>query len=566
MKKFTKVLGVLLIIMSIVMSFCMTKKVRAEGEAVVTINFLDNKGNVLDFSDYSKIGTYYILDANGYGIANIPYSYEWSNGSQGSGVSDSNGKINITPADTSASNNVVIKVDNSSGVAPWLGYTDLSDSDYYKVEQDGGRMAEWYMYVFYGYVALGNSTSATLNYYYGYDITKPGVININFKDYATDESISFDQYDAMGDIKIFSDAPNLPYTYEWSDGTTGSGTIDSNGIVSISSRPQGASTSLKITVDDVIYRSRLYVSNVDDKVIDKVNVNGQKHSSDNNYMFFADTEINIDYYTHEYSKSGEINIHFKHLDGTDWVLNKNTSIYEIIRLFRAAQSDNRLLGLTYTIDFGNGYTLTGRNENLYRDLESAPLDKFEGCKDIKITINMDEDVLVRTKLDRYVFGKLEVNGQVVEPDEWYATKDITIGNNGSVDITVYYSVVADSTIGMYSYDGSLTADDLKLKYLPRFNAMEQTNADIEDYMYWTVEGDDTKHYYDSMTQSLDYLYIVSSNLNQPFTIHNIPRQERYAWHNADGSFPCYSDFLLKINRRRKCSNNRRPRCYKRKTR
>lgn len=548
MKRFTKAMFAIIVIAMITLIACIPKITKAEGEneSTYTVNFFDKNGNAIEFADYSKAGEYYLYSTDNYPLEDIPYTYEWSNGDRGTGHTDSDGKLVVAPTSTTGSSNLTIKIVDLPVDYAYLYSIGKLPSDYYNVVINNQTPMIYYDQ-FYGGSYITPTSSVVEDCYYGYDNTAPGVINISFKDYVTDENISFDQYDAIGQIKVGSNAQNLPYTYEWSDGTTGSGTTDSTGTINILSYPTEAITSLKVTVNDIQYRSRLSISNVNDNVIDKVNVNGQRYSSDKSYMFFADTELNVDYYTHEYSKSGEINIHFKHLDGTDWILSSNTSIHEIIRLYKAAQSDNRLQGFTYSIDFGNGYTLTGRNEKLYSDLESAPLDKFEGCKDIKITINMDENALVRTKLDKYIFGKLEVNGEVVEPGDWFATKDVSLNENGKVDITVYYSVVDDARIGVYSYDGTLTDEILNLKYLPRFNALEHTNSDIDDYMYWIVEGDDTKHYYDEMTQNYDYLFIISSKLNQPFTIHNIPRQERYGWHNADGSFACYSDFLLKNN-------------------
>ena len=78
MKKFTKVIMVIMIVALLLTTIIMprtTKAADGDNEAIVTINFLDKDGCPLNFADYDKIRAYYLYDYSGYPADGVNYTY-----------------------------------------------------------------------------------------------------------------------------------------------------------------------------------------------------------------------------------------------------------------------------------------------------------------------------------------------------------------------------------------------------------------------------------------------------------------------------------------------------------
>ena len=334
-------------------------------------------------------------------------------------------------------------------------------------------------------------------------------LEINFKN-QDGSNWDFDYYGNFSPIRIttsYEEGYLIPYdeveyTYTWSNGNTGSGTatMGNNGAVNLNTVSTNPSNKVTVTLKNVRKGSLLWVTAADGKEYNNIEVEGHSYELFTmNPGFFGNVSAVIDLQENETTK---IDMY----KGDDPVILKAKFINPdgTVRMFE------------------EGENIPDISRSLYREnLEYWNYDKETGIFTRRFYPGDDDELKVHwISLDEgNCIEKLVVDGEELSnPDNKEKILDTTPGNVINLD---YYMAprVVTGTVGFYSYDGSITDDYVYSFYFHLMqgasSSYDVTEEDIEN-AYWTIEGDETKHYGENGG------FNVTIPIGKKVTLHNIP--------------------------------------------
>ena len=157
------------------------------------------------------------------------------------------------------------------------------------------------------------------------------------------------------------------------------------------------------------------------------------------------------------------------------------------------------------------------------DIPLADLDgKLAGADKVTVKIYGYEGDIVFSDQSPNAFSGTILNGTVVKYDGDYSDSTVAATSGATIKATFIMPELFDGTFGFNCIDGSVEEG---LTYNMTFQLMRvdysSWNTPVEDF-YWTYEGDDTKHYYDSVMANGDYLYHISIPVGKKIVMHNMP--------------------------------------------
>lgn len=355
------------------------------------------------------------------------------------------------------------------------------------------------------YAADGDSTeSGDPLYNYSFDL----------KFYNEDETPwNTNQYDAIPNIM----APaGTEYSYTWGNGQTGSGVTGTDRLLNINPNTNEANNTvritLKLTENDA--RSKVYFYKGNGVYYSKTVVDGFDMST------WTCREIALDKDNVKEAKlykttqePVKINVRFLHNDGTEWTLRNNYGYSGSIARINSNKYDIKYI-------FNNGKTLehTGYSGGGYLSPETSANLFDASSATIYLAGNAETDGLTIIGPNEKRYSKVVINGTEVRKGE-QAT--INFADSREVNLDFYVPETLSGSVSIQSYDGSLT-DDFVWNFHFSVSAQE-TNFD-PDTMYWTLDGEETKHM--AIPNSTPYKCSYALDVQVPFgrkaTLHNIP--------------------------------------------
>ena len=208
----------------------------------------------------------------------------------------------------------------------------------------------------------------------------------------------------------------------------------------------------------------------------------------------------------------KINVRFLHEDGTAWTVKNNfvysgSVAYVVSNNYDIKYDFNN--GKTYENQGNNGGSLSpNRAENLYN---TSTATVYLGG------LGETDSLEVRGPNAKY-YSKVVVNGTEVKNDE---RTTINFAEAGEVNLDFYIPETVTGNVSIQSYDGSLSED-----FVWNFHfslSANETNFD-PDTLYWTLDGDETKHM--AIPTKTPYNCAYALDVQVPFgrkaTLHNIP--------------------------------------------
>ena len=362
-------------------------------------------------------------------------------------------------------------------------------------------------------------------------------ININFLD-CDGSQWQFDNYDNLPELIAFDFNYNLlkgvNYEYSWSNGQTGNGTIDDEGKINIKPIEGTTNTSLSISIKNCTQGFAVYVPKIDKRVYAIQNVYSDVHYCypSNNIGWESGGRIyvqgsgstNIDLYK---SLSATMNIKFLHNDGSEWVLNGNNKFPELniidslmVPEYYGEYNNNN----NSYVNYGTKIYFCGSNQ--YED------EMANGNSELKLTIyGIDNKTKLNVeKLDVRTFSKVCINGvehEFVETkdEEYIETIDLKPGE--TVNLEYYIAETATGTVGIDSYDGSLSEDFVWNLHFDMMDG-EYSNEDYSN-VYWMFEGDDTK--YSPIKKNGEYAFDIQIPFGKRVKLYNLPVNAMF--HNGE---------------------------------
>ena len=380
-----------------------------------------------------------------------------------------------------------------------------------------------------------------VNYSYGEPVDNTGnnsqtfnaTININFKN-MDETKWEFDNYDDLRELKVYTETrlplEGLNYEYVWSNGQTGTGTTNSEGMVSLEHTGSSQNTSVTIIFKDCTQRFIIEVPEVNEKLII-----GQKVYSENYgcfgwsgiwliYVDFVSGSANIDLY--RMPAPATINIKFLHEDGSEWILSGNNKLPSL-------NISDTLSYPTYSGKYNNNnsyqndgfliqYCEDGQNQN----------DIIDGSSSLNLLVYGvgDETKLSVGKKNLAYFSKVVINGIEHKFVDISNEKEvINLKPGETINLEYYIAETATGTIEIDTYDGILSED---LSWNLHFDIMDAdySNEDLTN-AYWTFEGDDTIYKPVKSTTVDEYIFDIQIPFGTKVTLHNIPIYSMF--HNGE---------------------------------
>ena len=387
------------------------------------------------------------------------------------------------------------------------------------------------------------------------------VLNYSFK--KQDSSAwSFDQYDQMEPLHLPSDAVGANYSYEWSNGASGSGTIGSDGMLNYAISSNAGSDSLQIKINNLpssvtyfgvpLLRGNVFASG--GSPAGPISAYSQVGE---NYMMIPGTSY-TDYWDgntvtlpvvyFEATNETEIDFEFLHEDGTPWTISKyNTIDNQFLSLASSIYSngsssqiivedcngDKALVsgafGLGLLDNFGSSSMLHLVDANDYRSVASFDEgSSLKGCSTAKMYLRNTENqgTFEYSSVSVDKFSKIAINDRVFVSGENYSEEEssVTFDATEPVTIRLYLPETATGDFSFDLWDGA--SDDLVYNLYLELATGLSDNNDPSD-IYWTLDGETEKHYAVS-TQEVDLLndsnfnYLIQIPSGRTATLHNWP--------------------------------------------
>ena len=415
------------------------------------------------------------------------------------------------------------------------------------------------------FVAIALFLGQTTSFAEGEGSTEPFDYTFEINFHNTDGTDwEFDEYSELKPLKIVKDdVPfgNIEYTYSWSNGDNGNGITDEEGKINITPTSTEKSNKVSITLKNIPNSCNVKIPLLDKKVYKNGTVDGNEllaYTDYNRHAYQDGTDVAISAAGTskiEVNKAEEplkVNMKFYHEDGSEWVLQRNNFLYYN---FLSIENTPNVVesvykdGQYYKWDFNSGKTIEynyfatdGVNENPYLNLmvqhSEVQQEAISGSSAITLNCTGIEDS-AKLKIqgahkDDAVrdFSKVLVNGEEVNNEG----KELNIKPGDTINIDYYIPETSSGTVSLYSYDGSLSDDYVYHFFFENEVRDSFGNQDAND-MYWTLEGDNTKHYAvprseeDGANYEGNYVYKVAVPVGKTVTLHGIPY--RMNFHNAD---------------------------------
>ena len=380
---------------------------------------------------------------------------------------------------------------------------------------------------------------------------------INFNN-ADGTDWEFGDYGELKPLKIVKDGvpvSNIAYTYSWSNGDNGNGITDDEGKINITPTVTEKSNKVSITLKNIPVSCNVKIPLLDKKVFKNGTVDGNEllvYTDNNRHVYPDGTDVAISATgtsTIEVNKAEEplkVNMKFYHEDGSEWVLQKNNFLsgnFLIIENTPNVSESTQKDGQYYKWEFNSGKTIEYnyfatdsyiQNQNLLLMVPHSEVQQeaISGSSAITLTCTGIED---STKLKiqgahEKDFSKVLVNGESIN------NKELNVNPGDTVNIDYYIPETSSGTVSLYSYDGCLSDDYVYHFFFENDLNYSFGNQDAKD-MYWTLEGDDTKHYAvpknytDGDNFEGNYVYKVALPVGKTVYIHGIPYGMNF--HQAD---------------------------------
>ena len=218
---------------------------------------------------------------------------------------------------------------------------------------------------------------------------------------------------------------------------------------------------------------------------------------------------------------------FLHNDGSEWVLNGNNKFPELniidslmVPEYYGEYNNNN----NSYVNYGTKIYFCGSNQ--YED------EMANGNSELKLTIyGIDNKTKLNVeKLDVRTFSKVCINGvehEFVETkdEEYIETIDLKPGE--TVNLEYYIAETATGTVGIDSYDGSLSEDFVWNLHFDMMDG-EYSNEDYSN-VYWMFEGDDTK--YSPIKKNGEYAFDIQIPFGKRVKLYNLPVNAMF--HNGE---------------------------------
>ncbi len=370
-----------------------------------------------------------------------------------------------------------------------------------------------------------------MNYSYGEPVDNTGnnsqtfnaTININFKD-LDETKWEFDNYDELCGLKVYTETGELlegvNYEYEWSNGQKGEGTTDSEGVVNIKPKDVSASTNVTVLFKNCTQRFVIEIPNDINNISSKQRV----YSEDYNCQYWDQWYIlaenkngsaNIDLY--KLPPPAKVNIKFLHVDGSEWLLNGDnvSPVLTISNTKEIPQYQGKYNSGKNYMNSGGSIRFCGPSE--FED------ELMNGSSQLELTIYnvSDESKLNIEKYDRKTFSKVCINGvehEFVESKNEEYIESVSLKQGETVNLEYYIAETATGTIGIESYDKSLSEDFV---WNLHFDMNDEKNSN-EDYtnVYWMIEGDNNK--YKPTDKNGSYAFDIQIPFGKKVKLYNLP--------------------------------------------
>lgn len=363
--------------------------------------------------------------------------------------------------------------------------------------------------------------------------TFDATINVNFLNY-DNSKWEFDNYDNLIELKVYDEnrAPlnGLNYEYEWSNGQIGNGTTDNEGKISFKPSNLSASTMVKILFKNCTQRLIIEVSQIDESIIAKKIIYSNEYIYMGQTYIMADKNGSAQINLYKVAPPAIINIKFLHQDGSEWILNGNTKSPDF-------QIFNNRGHFEYEGYCNNNKNFKNDSSNVYfANNGQDENDTINGCSEIKLLVYGAEEQtkLKIDKSNKERFSKVIINGVEYEFVESYDDSSEEILNfkpGETINLEYYLPETATGTVGINSYDGSLSEDFV---WNLHFDMIDH-NGSNEDYTnaYWTFEGDDTIYRPTKVRNwsNDEYSFDIQIPFGKKVKLHNLPLHAMF--HNGE---------------------------------
>ena len=406
------------------------------------INFKKIDGTAWDFDNYNQLNGICLKYDSGEGVLQpytSSYTYELSNGQTGSGTTYQ-GIIRIKPEDGEACTSASITIKNLREDFDKDLYIEVSDSNLKlsKKALDGTVVAEETIsskIIKDGTASIDLYSVELYDYEVNIDFKKKDGSDWNFDDYA---NINYIKAELTEEMKEIMSTSEISYSYEWSNGQTGSGKANSNGEIVIKPSESTPSSSVKITIKNLPLVDGLNPSIIIDTSkfdLYKTVVNGEEidsQSSEITGVVSKDDSLNVTLYRGD-SYSYTFDITFKNEDGSDWESGINIS--QALIYTENEEGTNPISNCPYTRTWGTKES-TGTTGS-YGSISLSRIDSNSNKLVVKISnvpADLDEDVLLKILLDNLIISKVVKNGEEVEDFNGNIIQKVEDGNSLSLDV------------------------------------------------------------------------------------------------------------------------------------